>query len=224
MYDAELGLVYYNFRYYNPLDGRWTRRDPEDIRASLNLYFFLRNKPTRLIDSLGKCEGVGCSGECAEICVGAGRCEKRNGCCMRRTNSKNPKHEKTSNGCGSEEKRPYEQIFISGLTLSVVGMTFTEACNSHDICYDECGADRNACDHRLYEDVKTSCLSHPIIFSPILGIGSVLGIVYSAVATYYQKEVCEKIASVFLKNVSGEEATRAFETAQDKACLWEACR
>ena len=111
---------------------------------------------------------------------------------MRRTNSKNPKHEKSSNGCGSEEGRPYEQILISGLTLSVVGMTFTEACNSHDICYDECGADRSACDRRLYADVKTSCLSHPIIFSPILGIVPVLGIVFSAVATYYQKEVCEK--------------------------------
>ena len=82
VYDAELGLVYYNYRYYNPTDGRWMRRDPGDIRASLNLYFFLRNEPFSLIDSLGKCEGGGCSGECAEICVGAGRCEKRNGCCI----------------------------------------------------------------------------------------------------------------------------------------------
>ena len=27
-YDAELGMVYYNFRFYNPVDGRWTSRDP----------------------------------------------------------------------------------------------------------------------------------------------------------------------------------------------------
>ena len=27
VYDAELGLVYYNYRYYHSLDGRWTRRD-----------------------------------------------------------------------------------------------------------------------------------------------------------------------------------------------------
>ena len=27
-YDSELGMVYYNFRFYNPLDGRWIARDP----------------------------------------------------------------------------------------------------------------------------------------------------------------------------------------------------
>lgn len=26
--DDELGLVYYNYRHYNPLDGRWVNRDP----------------------------------------------------------------------------------------------------------------------------------------------------------------------------------------------------
>ncbi|MBD9269577.1 MAG: hypothetical protein EGQ81_00590, partial [Akkermansia sp.] len=26
--DDELGLVYYNYRHLNPLDGRWISRDP----------------------------------------------------------------------------------------------------------------------------------------------------------------------------------------------------
>ena len=51
MYDAELGIVYYNFRYYNPLDGRWTRRDPMSISASLNPYTYVNNRID--IDSLG---------------------------------------------------------------------------------------------------------------------------------------------------------------------------
>ena len=50
-YDAELGLVYYNFRYYSPLDGRWLSRDPLGEVAGLNLYVFARN--TQAIDVLG---------------------------------------------------------------------------------------------------------------------------------------------------------------------------
>jgi RHS repeat-associated protein len=40
-YDADdaLGLVYYNYRHYNPLDGRWTSRDPVE---SSNQYAILR--------------------------------------------------------------------------------------------------------------------------------------------------------------------------------------
>ncbi|MCI9206007.1 MAG: hypothetical protein HFJ62_06285, partial [Akkermansia muciniphila] len=31
--DDELGLVYYNYRYYNPQDGRWISRDPVDEQS-----------------------------------------------------------------------------------------------------------------------------------------------------------------------------------------------
>ena len=51
MYDAETGLVYYNYRYYNPLDGRWMRRDPVGTSALLNLYTYVNNRID--IDSLG---------------------------------------------------------------------------------------------------------------------------------------------------------------------------
>ena len=54
MYDAELGPVYYNFRYYNPRDGRWTRRDPEDIEGGNNLYNYAKNKIVQYTDKLGK--------------------------------------------------------------------------------------------------------------------------------------------------------------------------
>ena len=48
--DPELGLIYYNYRYYNPTDGRWDRRD---ILTKNNLYDFLQENPVGVIDILG---------------------------------------------------------------------------------------------------------------------------------------------------------------------------
>ena len=53
MNDHELTLVYYNYRYYNPADGRWINRDPIGEEGGLNLYCFLINYPSS-IDYLGK--------------------------------------------------------------------------------------------------------------------------------------------------------------------------
>ena len=39
--DEETGLVYYNFRHYNPLDGRWLSRD--DIDDTGNIYCYTNN-------------------------------------------------------------------------------------------------------------------------------------------------------------------------------------
>ncbi|MCD8062203.1 MAG: RHS repeat-associated core domain-containing protein, partial [Akkermansiaceae bacterium] len=54
MNDEELELVYYNYRYYNPADGRWINRDPIAEEGVWNLYGFVKNKPLHLIDSLGE--------------------------------------------------------------------------------------------------------------------------------------------------------------------------
>ncbi len=43
-YDSELALVYYNYRHYNPADGRWINRDPIGIQGGLNLYGFVGNR------------------------------------------------------------------------------------------------------------------------------------------------------------------------------------
>ena len=53
-YDPETALVYYNYRYYNTQDGRWTRRDPIGIKGEVNLYAFGNNIPTQTFDRLGK--------------------------------------------------------------------------------------------------------------------------------------------------------------------------
>lgn len=50
-FDSELSLVYYNFRHYNPTDGRWTSRD---LVESYNLYNSYHNIPISMIDYIGQ--------------------------------------------------------------------------------------------------------------------------------------------------------------------------
>ena len=51
--DDELGLVYYNYRYYNPQNGRWISRDPMTEKESCLLYGYVNNMPTLYSDELG---------------------------------------------------------------------------------------------------------------------------------------------------------------------------
>ncbi|MBQ3342228.1 MAG: hypothetical protein IJG84_10065, partial [Kiritimatiellae bacterium] len=51
--DDALGLVYYNYRHYNPRDGRWMSRDPIGDDGGVHLYAFCENNPLSCVDSLG---------------------------------------------------------------------------------------------------------------------------------------------------------------------------
>ena len=51
--DAETGLYYYGYRYYDPVTGRWPSRDPIEERGGINLYGMVRNSPINRIDFLG---------------------------------------------------------------------------------------------------------------------------------------------------------------------------
>ena len=53
-HDTELAIVYYNYRYYNPMDGRWLGRD---IIKQNNLYIYCDNKTVNAWDYLGLQEG-----------------------------------------------------------------------------------------------------------------------------------------------------------------------
>ncbi|WP_276739474.1 RHS repeat domain-containing protein [Victivallis vadensis] len=53
-HDDELGLVYYNYRYYNPQLGRWTKRDPLPNKTIINYYFINANDILNKIDHLGE--------------------------------------------------------------------------------------------------------------------------------------------------------------------------
>ncbi len=52
-YDDEQGLVYYNYRHYNPADGRWIERDPLKDVSILNLYDSFAAMPTKIFDIKG---------------------------------------------------------------------------------------------------------------------------------------------------------------------------
>ena len=52
-HDDEIGLVYYNYRYYNPTLGRWLSRDPIGEDGGENLYGFVNNNPIIYWDLLG---------------------------------------------------------------------------------------------------------------------------------------------------------------------------
>jgi RHS repeat-associated protein len=51
--DDETDLLYYGYRYYNALTGRWLNRDPIGERGGRNLYAFGPNNPVDTIDPLG---------------------------------------------------------------------------------------------------------------------------------------------------------------------------
>jgi RHS repeat-associated protein len=52
-HDAETGLGYWGYRYYNPVLGRWINRDPLGEPGGLNLYAYCANEPPRAVDALG---------------------------------------------------------------------------------------------------------------------------------------------------------------------------
>jgi RHS repeat-associated protein len=51
--DAETGLLYYGFRYYNTSTRRWPNRDPLEEQGRVNLYGFVGNDPLSRWDLLG---------------------------------------------------------------------------------------------------------------------------------------------------------------------------
>ncbi len=51
--DKETGLLYYGYRYYDPVTGRWWSKDPIGESGGLNLYGFVGNDGVDMLDKLG---------------------------------------------------------------------------------------------------------------------------------------------------------------------------
>ncbi|UDQ98363.1 RHS repeat-associated core domain-containing protein [Lentisphaerota bacterium WC36G] len=51
--EKETGLIYYNYRYYNPTTGKWLSRDPIGERGGMNVYGFVNNNVINYSDSYG---------------------------------------------------------------------------------------------------------------------------------------------------------------------------
>ena len=52
--DAETGLYYYGYRYYDPATGRWPSRDPIEEAGGVNIYAFVFNNSYFWYDYLGR--------------------------------------------------------------------------------------------------------------------------------------------------------------------------
>ena len=50
--DDETGLLYYGFRFYNPVLGRWASRDPIEENGGWNIYGFVNNRTEDAFDDL----------------------------------------------------------------------------------------------------------------------------------------------------------------------------
>jgi RHS repeat-associated protein len=53
-YDAETGLHYNYFRYYDPTTGRYVTPDPIGLEGGINLFSYVAGNPLRFIDPYGK--------------------------------------------------------------------------------------------------------------------------------------------------------------------------
>ncbi|MBK9120265.1 MAG: RHS repeat-associated core domain-containing protein [Phycisphaerales bacterium] len=52
-FEAESGLGYWGERFYHPEHGRWVNRDPIGEEGGTNLYSYVKNRPSHLIDARG---------------------------------------------------------------------------------------------------------------------------------------------------------------------------
>ncbi len=47
------GMIYYRARYYDPANGRFTQRDPIELKGGINLYTYVGGNPVNWVDPMG---------------------------------------------------------------------------------------------------------------------------------------------------------------------------
>ena len=186
-------MSYYGFRFYKPETGRWPSRDPIGEQINPRTFVFADNSPITKYDFLGL---ASCSERCpnaAKVVMGAnGQCNAK----YRTTGDLGL--QKDMNGCGTE------QTDVPDVFLGLV--SFTEACNHHDVCYQQCGSSKTACDFRLGAEMRAACSKIPWFLKP----------------TLYQMCLAQADIYVIALLASGE-AKQGFEHAHDINCRWRPC-
>jgi RHS repeat-associated protein len=66
-YDAESGLYYYRFRYYDASVGRFLSEDPIGFAGGINFYTYVGNNPLNFVDPLGLQKNK--FGKCVKKCI-----------------------------------------------------------------------------------------------------------------------------------------------------------
>jgi hypothetical protein len=125
-------------RYVNALDTRGSyggimMSDEFVMRGWRSLYEYADGNPGSLTDPSGLAP---CGGRWRGI--GGASCEQR-------TANPKPGYSPLTNGCSAP-------LGIGGGPYD-----FTSACDTHDICYGTCGADRYECDYDFWVDMRQIC-------------------------------------------------------------------
>jgi RHS repeat-associated protein len=198
--DAETGLLYYGFRYYDPSTGRWLTRDPIEENGGRNLYAMVGNDPISVLDYLGLAHlasppaQTGCK-------TGQKQC---------------PNNKPSSNGCGTDgwkgklvPERPFWMI------------DFASACNKHDICYGTCGNDKGTCDREFLGDMQLACELeygvNEIVFPGYGAADQLLENMRKLDPRVIRHKTCMKLAQAYYTAVSAAGAG-PYKDAQTQAC------
>ena len=211
IHDEEISMVYYNFRYYNSMNGKWILRDPISIKTNTKLYTYANNSPVVQFDvrglfiSLGGCSIDSSQFSLQQKCPKGAR--KRQSdyyevdipgyhCVGKqyeyRTNIPKKGYTPSVNGCGGNKGLKVPEDF---------GFNIKEACDTHDRCYGTCGKDKVNCDVGLFWDIYLICMKD---------------------GGWYLHPICMTIASVY----SGAVLTlgnKYYEEGQDEGCEWQPC-
>ncbi len=62
-WDAETGMYFAPFRYYAPQNARWMKRDPAGFVDGVNVYAYVKNRPTYTVDPMGR-QAITLTGAC----------------------------------------------------------------------------------------------------------------------------------------------------------------
>jgi RHS repeat-associated protein len=127
-WDSESALAHYRARIYDPQQGRFLSKDPIGFRGGLNVYSYVNNRPTSLIDPWGLA-----AGSVNQITCDVDPWKGSPGGAPR-------------GGCGSE----WSDFMVPDL--------FPESCYAHDKCYDTCGSDKDRCDENFFGSIVDECL------------------------------------------------------------------
>ncbi|MGJ8697845.1 MAG: RHS repeat domain-containing protein [Verrucomicrobiaceae bacterium] len=102
--DVESGLLYYGYRYYDPVTGRWPSRDPIEEDGGINLYAFASNNGINRWDYLGLSDedcasaNQNCQDDCRSKHTGPRSLPRRNRC-LKECRKKNDECEKGYRSC-----------------------------------------------------------------------------------------------------------------------------
>ena len=210
--DTELGLVYYNYRHYNQINGKWVTRDPVPIKTNTRQYTYVNNSSIMIFDvrglyiSLSDYSISSCEFSHLKKCPKGAR-KRQKGyyevdipgyhCSGKqyeyRTNTPKKNYTPSVNGCGGKDGIKFPENFLL--------YNIKEACNIHDRCYGTCGEDRLKCDAGLLWDIYTICIKE----------GGVLLHAHCLQIAYAYSGVVLIARNEF------------YEEGQDEGCEWQPC-